>query len=98
MISALIRPSLEAAIAQTFFEHSTTLGVRVRPMKRYLSPRRVEVVQTRFGEIRVKVSERAHAPLIAPEHEDCARAAKAAQVPLRVVYEAALQAAWGKSL
>ncbi len=96
-VCALTRPSLEASIASVFFEHSTTLGVRARPVKRYLAPRRIETVSTRFGPIRVKVSDREHGALITPEHDDCAKAALAAKVPMRAVYEAALFEAWSQA-
>lgn len=93
-VSALVRRSQKSAMADTFFEHSTTLGVRVVPIERLRAERRVQPVETPYGTVRVKVVTRASGPLFSPEHEDCERLAEAKGVPIRLVYEAALRAAW----
>lgn len=95
LVSALGRAALEAALVQAFLVHSTTLGVRVQPVRRHRTDRRVLEVQTPFGPVRVKAADRPGGPrLYAPEHEDCDRLAQAAGQPLRAVYEAALRAVW----
>jgi uncharacterized protein (TIGR00299 family) protein len=94
-VSALGRRALAEAMAEAFFVHSTTLGVRLVEVERRRLPRTLREVSTPFGPVRVKVSPRPSGPpLCAPEHDDCARAAEASGAPLRAVYEAALRAAW----
>ncbi len=94
LVSALVQHTIKEAIANVFFDHSTTLGVRVHDVERLRIARRVETVNTRFGPVRVKVADRPSGPQIVPEHEDCERLAREAKVPIRLVYEAALEAAW----
>jgi hypothetical protein len=54
----------------------------------------MRTVATEFGEVRVKVSRTpAGRENVAPEYDDCVRLARAASVPLKVVYQAALLAA-----
>lgn len=99
MVSALVRRTLVDAAAEVFFGHSTTLGVRVADVVRRRADRALETVTTPYGAIAVKRSPRPNGPdLVAPEHDACAAAAEAAGVPVRVVYEAALKAAWGASV
>lgn len=95
MVSALGGRSLRGVLADTFMAHSTTLGVRITEVARIRAERRMQTVATAYGKVRIKRAPRAHGPdLAAPEHDDCAAAAAAAGVPVRVVYEAALKAAW----
>jgi hypothetical protein len=57
-------------------------------------PREIKEIATRWGTIRVKVSRRAgSAPTIAPEYDDCRRAAIEHRVALKVVMQDALAAA-----
>jgi uncharacterized protein (DUF111 family) len=52
------------------------------------------MVETRYGPVGAKVSCRGKTVLnIAPEHRDCLRAAEEHGVPLKKVYQAALEAA-----
>lgn len=92
-VSALIgRASLEAAVT-VFFRHSSTLGVRVHDVERALLPRRLVTVETRFGSIRVKVSDRpGGASRCVPEYEDCRSAAAAHGVSVLEVHDAAVAA------
>jgi uncharacterized protein (TIGR00299 family) protein len=95
LVCALARAGTTVLIADTFFTHSTTLGVRIHPVSRIRSERRMAEVETAYGKVRIKIADRPLGPpLVAPEHEDCARLAEAAGVPLRAVTEAALFAAW----
>lgn len=76
------------------FKESTTLGVRVSETRRLSLPRSFHVIKTKFGEIRVKVAHRGNSIIkMAPEYEDCKKAAKDYQVPLSQVY-AEVQRKW----
>jgi uncharacterized protein (DUF111 family) len=68
--------------------------VRIRDVERLRIERHMKTVSTRFGPVRVKVAARPSGPQAVPEHEDCERLAREANVPIRLVYEAALEAAW----
>ena len=65
-----------------------TLGVRVGQVRRRVRERHVVTVETRWGPVRVKIAGETRSP----EYADCAAIAEAAEVPLRRVYAAALEA------
>jgi len=78
------------AIEQIVFEETTTLGIRYiwtecKRLERYW-----EEASTPWGVIRVKVGKREGKIVqFAPEFADCEAAAKAHQVPIKAVYDAA---------
>ncbi len=76
------------------FAETSTLGIRVYPVERLALRREHRVLETPYGKVGIKLAHqpdgRIHA---APEYEDCKRRAREHNVPLKVVYEAALQAA-----
>ncbi|MCS6927010.1 MAG: LarC family nickel insertion protein [Candidatus Binatia bacterium] len=73
------------------FSETTTLGIRTYPVTRVALQRAYQQVSTPYGSVRVKL---AYGPAgqvhLAPEYEDCKRLAREKQVPLKVVYNAAL--------
>ncbi|MEO1231299.1 MAG: LarC family nickel insertion protein [Myxococcota bacterium] len=97
-VSALVPGAEEGSVSRALFRHSPTLGVRIRPVARRRLERSIETVETPFGKIRLKRSVRPDAPdYFKPEHDDVRAAAERAGVPLRVVEQAALRAAWDRS-
>lgn len=90
MLWTLVPEPLVERITSLILEETTTLGVRWHPVTRRTLARRVVEVETTWGPIPVKVSEKGHR---APEFEACREAAERHRVPLRAVYEAALAAA-----
>jgi hypothetical protein len=92
-ISALAAAESADRVAAALMMETTTIGVRRVPVTRTERPRRVVAVATAFGTIRVKISEGPFGPpLIKPEFDECAAAAKAYAVPVREVIAAALAA------
>jgi len=94
LLSVLCEPSERDRLASIILSETSAIGVRFHTAERLKLPRQVITVKTEFGEVRVKV---ASAPegreQLAPEYDDCARIARAASVPIKVVYQAALAAA-----
>jgi pyridinium-3,5-bisthiocarboxylic acid mononucleotide nickel chelatase len=75
------------------FRETTTLGIRRREEERVILDREWVTVETQFGKIRVKIASAAGEAMNAmPEYEDCRRAAREHDVPLRAAMEAALAA------
>lgn len=92
LICALTRPDDAAALARWIMRETGTLGVRVRTDARWVLPRDVQTVRTRFGPIRVKLARLDEAVVrVWPEYDDCAAAARRADVPLRVVQDEVLR-------
>ncbi len=84
-----------SAMEAILFRETPTLGIRRRTMHRTKLKRRIETVDTAFGEIRIKVGQREGTTTASPEYEDCRAAAVKHDVALREVIEAA-RAAWTK--
>ncbi len=65
------------------FDETTTIGVRIHQCERKKLQREIKEVQTRYGNIKVKIS----GTNIAPEFEDCKTASEKHNVPLKKIYE-----------
>ncbi|MCK4324150.1 MAG: nickel pincer cofactor biosynthesis protein LarC [Armatimonadetes bacterium] len=93
-ISALAAPSKAESVAGAILRESTTFGVRLTHSQRRCLNRETVTVTTRFGELSVKVGYLdGRVVTVAPEYEDCLRAAQKHGVPVKAVYSAALAAA-----
>ncbi|MBU0638947.1 MAG: nickel pincer cofactor biosynthesis protein LarC [Planctomycetes bacterium] len=92
LLTVLGRPADVAALETIVFRETTTLGVRRYECARTRLPREHVRVETRFGPIRVKTGRHADTTTQAwPEYDDCAAAAGAHGVALRVVQDEALR-------
>jgi uncharacterized protein (TIGR00299 family) protein len=97
MLSVIARQADEASIARLILEETTTLGMRVIPVYRFEAERRMQTVQTEYGEVPLKLKILDGKVIQAyPEYEVCMRLAGEQNVPLIQVYNSALAA--GKSL
>ena len=93
LLTVLCKPQDADAMAGLLFRETTTLGMRRREERRMVLDREIGVVETIYGQIRVKVASAAGVRYNAmPEYEDCRRAAREHGVALRQVMEAALRA------
>lgn len=94
IVSVLAEPAKRDSIAAIIFAETTTIGLRYHPMARLKLDRRIATVDTRFGAIRVKLSgDPSNPATVAPEYEDCRRAALDHNVALKIVIEEAAAAA-----
>ena len=89
LMRVLGRPEDGLRLAELVLEHTSALGMRVQTIERLIARRSERTVSTPWGEVRVKVKHLGDREIVAPEYEDCARLARAANVPLREVYAAA---------
>ncbi|HEX4038553.1 MAG TPA: nickel pincer cofactor biosynthesis protein LarC [Acidobacteriaceae bacterium] len=93
LVTVLCRPGDEGALEALLFRETTTLGIRRREEERVVLEREFVTVDTAFGKIRMKVASGSGAVLNAmPEYEDCRRAARENDAPIRTVMEAAATA------
>ena len=93
-LTALVADGCMADTLDVLFAETTTIGVRTCPMYRWKLGRDRLVVDTRFGPVGVKVARRGDTVLnVAPEYQECRRIATEQGVPLKEVYQAALEAA-----
>ncbi len=79
------------AVLSAIMKHTRTLGVRYTVMSRWVAVREMIEVETEYGSIRMKVSH--GGKRMAPEYEDCAKAAREHNITYMAVYEKAREAA-----
>jgi pyridinium-3,5-bisthiocarboxylic acid mononucleotide nickel chelatase len=92
LLTVLARPEEADKLMQIMFSETTTLGVRQREEKRRALSRNWVDVQTRWGDVRMKIaSMNGTVTNYAPEYEDCRRLAAEHHVPLRRVMQEAMQ-------
>lgn len=90
VLSAMAPAALENTLADLLLRESTTLGVRVHPVRRHEASREQRRIDTRYGPVQIKLKRIDGAVWGAmPEYDDCLRLAAAAGVPVRLVYEEA---------
>ncbi len=91
LITVLAPVEKRAAVVDTLFRETTTIGVRIEQVERETLERRWETVETSGGPVRIKVATR-HGVVVnvAPEFEDCLRIAQATGVPVKNVQAEAM--------
>ena len=93
MVTVLVAPENRAAIADTLFRETTTIGVRYSERDRECLTRELVTVETPFGAVRIKVARRGETVSNAqPEFDDCTALARARHVATKDVHAAALRA------
>jgi hypothetical protein len=94
MLQVLCYQSDLEAIKTVLFRETTTFGLRYFPVSVHRLARRFVTVDTPWGEVPVKLGyHRGERVQAAPEYAVCARLAEAAGIPLKQVYQHALQLA-----
>ena len=89
-LSVLCHWASREKIASVIFEETTAIGLRYYKADRFKLARRLEKVNTRYGQVKVKVSSASSGVKTAsPEYEDCARIARTKRVPFKSVYDEA---------
>jgi pyridinium-3,5-bisthiocarboxylic acid mononucleotide nickel chelatase len=91
LVTILCKPEDEAKFQEMLFSETTTLGVRSHLVERRALPREFVKVQTKYGEVRVKVARfDGRARHASPEFDDCRKLAEEKNVPLHEVMEQAM--------
>jgi len=94
LLSVIAEHRVAAAVEQVLFRETTTFGVRRYEVERSKLAREHVKVRTSYGTVRVKVGRLdGEVITVAPEYEDCRRAAERSDAPLKDVRQAALNAA-----
>jgi len=90
-LCALARPADREAMLGLIFRESTTLGVRIAPLRRRALARSEEEVTTPYGPIRVKIARGEDGAVLSakPEFEDCRKIAERCGIPLKEAVRAA---------
>ena len=92
LLTTLCRPDQLAEVQEIILRHTSTFGVRYREVDRLALERKFVSVTTPYGSLAIKLGMLGGEVIqVAPEFEDCRKAAEKAGVPIKTVYDAALQ-------
>jgi pyridinium-3,5-bisthiocarboxylic acid mononucleotide nickel chelatase len=95
MLTVLCDASVVGAVEEILFTDTSTFGIRFREMNRKVLEREFVAVETSAGQIQIKVGkQRSRILQVAPEFESCRAAAEHTGIPLKRVYELAIEAFW----
>ena len=98
MLSVLCNSPAFEKIQEIIFAETSTFGIRYREMNRRTLDREWFEVKTSAGQIQVKIGRHAGKILqVAPEFESCRAAAQRSSLPLKRIYELAIEAFWSSS-
>ncbi|WP_434512007.1 nickel pincer cofactor biosynthesis protein LarC [Desulfitobacterium sp. AusDCA] len=87
-LSVQIHPSQLEKFTTLILKETTTIGVRVYPVTKYMLPYEVIPVDTPWGEAKAKIVRAGgEFTTISPEYEDCRRIAEKENLPLKEIYE-----------
>ncbi len=88
-LTVLARPVNSHKLGHIVLRETTTLGYRRNPAEKIMLPREHRLVNTPWGDVRVKMAGRPPNYLnAAPEYQDCLEIAQKNNVPLKDVYQA----------
>lgn len=91
MLSVLVERQNLEKIIDFIIAETTTFGVRFYEVERKKLQREFTMVSTQYGDIRVKMGKLEDKVIKAvPEYEDCKKLAEANCVPIRKIYESAV--------
>ncbi|MGI1658657.1 MAG: nickel pincer cofactor biosynthesis protein LarC [Desulfitobacterium sp.] len=88
MLTVQIPPDKLSEIRQILFAETTTLGIRVYPIKKYMLPYEFITLETKYGSAKAKIASlEGKVCTISPEYEDCRKLAQLSGEPLKHVYD-----------
>jgi len=90
MLSVVADAERLNSIREIIFRETTTIGIRVRKMSRFVLERNLREVKLPYGTVRVKISGSSNGVRnVVPEYEDCKALAMKTGLPLRDIIEVA---------
>jgi len=95
ILVCMCRPNEADKFAKLILKHTTTFGVRMNILKRYVLEREISALDTAYGPLRIKTGKGFGILKTKPEFDDCAKAAKKYGVDIKTVYDCAAKAEKG---
>lgn len=94
LLSALSKDFLLADISKVIFSETSSLGVRYYDVARNILARKTEKIKLPYGEIHIKYGKLdGRVVNIAPEFEDCANLSAVTGIPIKAIWQQAMQKA-----
>lgn len=88
LLRVIAEPAKREELAKILFRETSTIGIRFYRVGRMILKRSSANVKTRYGTVRVKVTEAPDGTIQStPEYEDLKRIAAAKKVPLKLLYD-----------
>jgi uncharacterized protein (DUF111 family) len=92
VLTALAAPEREAAVRTVIVAETSTLGLRATTVRKWMLSRDWTTVDVEGHPVRVKIAREAGTIRnVAPEYQDCALVARTTGLPLKTVFQRALQ-------
>ncbi|MEK7851924.1 MAG: nickel insertion protein, partial [Deltaproteobacteria bacterium] len=91
ILQVICEAGMEKEMADIMLKETSTIGVRSCRADRLKLPRKTIEVQTRFGEVRMKVARSPWGEKAQPEYDDCKKIAMETGVPILEVYAEAIK-------
>lgn len=85
MLTCLCKETDSEKFARLIFLHTSTIGIRSNICERYVLERKTETVQTKYGEVRIKVSEGYGVRKAKAEYDDIERIARECSISIAEV-------------
>ena len=95
ILSVIVPGELVERAEDLIFEHTTTIGIRKRPLERSCMSREQVEIATEYGMIAVKKCSWKEIVKFYPEYESVKSAAEKANVSFKQVFDAAVRSAYG---
>jgi len=93
ILSVLCKPEDMGRLSELIFRETTTLGIRINRLERMALDREVVKVETKWGEVEVKVARMGDKILgFSPELRSCEEIARKENIPLKAVIDEARKA------
>lgn len=90
LLQVLCRPKDAENLTSILFTETSTLGVRKQNLERVSIPRTIQIIETPYGKIRMKIAQNQDGSIkFAPEYEDCWTLAETNNIPLIDIYKMA---------
>ena len=87
LLQVLCQPKDAENLTSILFTETSTLGVRKQSLERVSLPRTIQIIETPYGKIRMKIAQNQDGSIkFAPEYEDCRTLAETNNIPIVDIY------------
>jgi uncharacterized protein (TIGR00299 family) protein len=90
-VSILCEETHKNKFIDLIFKETSSIGVRVIKVEKVFLKREIRVIETKFGKVRVKISNFSHENKITLEYEDLKKISEKENIPLNKVYDLVLK-------
>lgn len=88
LLRVIAHPGQQRELEEIIFQETSTLGIRILPVKRRILDREIREIKTRYGPIKAKIAYlQGRIVNVQPEYEDCVRKAEEYKAALKDVMD-----------